>query len=137
MILQFTSLIILNQSLYLTCTFFILGPALNRIPVLDYRTTVHTDQGFQYQHRHWQNTLKEHHVFQSMSRKATCLDNAAMESFFHIMKVEVMDEHFETKTALIEAMNEWIDFYNHRRIKTKLDGKSPVKYRELTVQKAA
>ncbi|WP_340568562.1 IS3 family transposase [Limosilactobacillus fermentum] len=34
-------------------------------------------------------------------------------------------------------MNEWIDFYNHRRIKTKLDGKSPVKYRELTVQKAA
>ncbi|MFU1801858.1 IS3 family transposase, partial [Lactiplantibacillus pentosus] len=27
--------------------------------------------------------------------------------------------------------------YNHRRIKTKLDGKSPVKYRELTVQKAA
>ncbi len=65
------------------------------------------------------------------------LDNAAMESFFHIMKVEVMDENFETKTALIEAMNEWIDFYNHRRIKTKLDGKSPVKYRELTVQKAA
>lgn len=114
-----------------------LKEALNRIPVLDYRTTVHTDQGFQYQHRHWQNTLKEHHVFQSMSRKATCLDNAAMESFFHIMKVEVMDEHFETKTALIEAMNEWIDFYNHRRIKTKLDGKSPVKYRELTVQKAA
>ncbi|MCM2587611.1 IS3 family transposase [Lactiplantibacillus plantarum] len=114
-----------------------LKEALNRIPVLDYRTTFHTDQGFQYQHRHWQNTLKEHHVFQSMSRKATCLDNAAMESFFHIMKVEVMDEHFETKTALIEAMNEWIDFYNHRRIKTKLDGKSPIKYRELTVQKAA
>ncbi|WP_423973081.1 IS3 family transposase [Lactiplantibacillus plantarum] len=25
-------------------------------------------------------------------------------------------------------MNEWIDFYNHRRIKTKLDGKSPIKY---------
>ena len=28
MILQFTSLIILNQSLYLTCTLFILGPTL-------------------------------------------------------------------------------------------------------------
>ena len=38
------------------------------------------------------------------------LDNAAMESFFHIMKVEVMDENFETKTALIEAMNEWIGY---------------------------
>ncbi|WP_347880701.1 IS3 family transposase, partial [Furfurilactobacillus milii] len=27
--------------------------------------------------------------------------------------------------------------YNYRRIKTKLGGKSPVKYRELTAQKAA
>ncbi|KZU32010.1 Mobile element protein [Lactiplantibacillus plantarum] len=53
------------------------------------------------------------------------------------MKVEVMDEQFETKAALIKAMTEWIDFYNHRRIKTKLGGKSPVKYRELTAQKAA
>ncbi|EEI20191.1 hypothetical protein HMPREF0497_0911 [Lentilactobacillus buchneri ATCC 11577] len=81
--------------------------------------------------------LKDHRAFQSMSRKATCLDNAAMKSFFHIMKVEVMDEQFETKASLIKAMTEWIDFYNHRRIKTKLDGKSPVKYRELTAQKAA
>lgn len=53
------------------------------------------------------------------------------------MKVEVMDEQFETKAALSKAMIEWIDFYNHRRIKTKLDGKSPVKYRELTAQKTA
>ncbi|WP_164508307.1 IS3 family transposase, partial [Companilactobacillus kedongensis] len=38
---------------------------------------------------------------------------------------------------LIQSMTEWIDFYNNRRIKTKLNGKSPVKYRELSVQKAA
>lgn len=67
-----------------------LKEALNQIPVLDYRTTVHTDQGFQYQHRHWQIAFKDHRAFQCMSRKVTCLDNAAMESFFHIMKVEVM-----------------------------------------------
>ena len=48
-----------------------------------------------------------------------------------------MDEQFETEAALITAMIEWIDFYNHRRIKTKLGGKSPVKYRGLTAQKAA
>ena len=53
------------------------------------------------------------------------------------MKVEVMDEHFDTKEQLIQAMTEWIEFYNYRRIKTKLGGKSPVKYRELTAQKAA
>ncbi|WP_428933107.1 IS3 family transposase [Lactiplantibacillus pentosus] len=114
-----------------------LRDALEDLPKRKYRTTVHTDQGFQYQHRHWKNVLKEHRILQSMSRKATCLDNAAMESFFHIMKVEVMDEHFDTKEQLIQAMTEWIEFYNYRRIKTKLGGKSPVKYRELTAQKAA
>lgn len=72
-----------------------------------------------------------------MSRKATCLDNAVIESFFHIMKAEVMDEHFEDKDSLVQAMTDWIDFYNHRRIKTKLNGKSPVKHGELAVQKVA
>jgi Transposase and inactivated derivatives len=114
-----------------------LKEALDSIPDLKYRTTVHTDQGFQYQNSSWQRTLKEHHVFQSMSRKATCLDNASMESFFHIMKVEMMDTHYDKKADLIQSMTEWIDFYNNRRIKTKLNGKSPVKYRELSVLKAA
>lgn len=114
-----------------------LKEALEQLPELMYRTTVHTDQGFQYQNQAWQGVLKKHRVFQSMSRKATCLDNAAMESFFHIMKAEVMDEHFENKESLATAMTNWIDFYNKRRIKTKLNGKSPVKYRELAVQKVA
>lgn len=114
-----------------------LKEALNGIPKLNYRTTVHTDQGFQYQNGSWRRTLKEHHIFQSMSRKATCLDNASMESFFHIMKVEMMDTHYDKKADLIQSMTEWIDFYNNRRIKTKLNGKSPVKYRELSIQKAA
>lgn len=114
-----------------------LKEALDSIPKLDYRTTVHTDQGFQYQNSSWRKTLKKHHVFQSMSRKATCLDNASMESFFHIMKAEMMDIHYDKKADLIQSMTEWIDFYNNRRIKTKLNGKSPVKYRELSVLKAA
>ncbi len=114
-----------------------LKEAIKRLPNLKYRTTVHTDQGFQYQHQNWQQVLKDHRIFQSMSRKATCLDNAVIESFFHIMKVEVMDEHFEDKDSLVQAMTDWIDFYNKRRIKTKLNGKSPKKHRELTVQKVA
>jgi len=114
-----------------------LKEALDNIPKLNYRTTVHTDQGFQYQNSSWQRILKEHRIFQSMSRKATCLDNASMESFFHIMKVEMMDIHYDKKADLIQSMTEWIDFYNHRRIKTKLNGMSPVKYRELSILKAA
>ena len=49
-------------------------------------------------------------VFQSMSRRATCHDNAAMESFFHIMKVEMnyFTHHFDTKKQLVKAMKEGI-----------------------------
>ncbi len=49
--------------------------ALESLPELNYRTTVHSDQGFQYQHHSWVKELKEHHVFQSMSRKAKSLQH--------------------------------------------------------------
>ena len=47
-----------------------------------YRTTIHSDQGWHYQHRAWINCLKEHGIYQSMSRKGNCLDNSPMENFF-------------------------------------------------------
>lgn len=49
----------------------------------------------------------------------------------------MMDTHYNKKANLIRLMTEWIDFYNNRRIKTKLNGKSPVGYQELSVAKAA
>ena len=51
-------------------------------PKLNYRMTLHSDQGVQYQSVQWRKKLKENRIFQSMSRRATCLDNAPMESFF-------------------------------------------------------
>ncbi len=59
----------------------LLKEALNKLPKLLYRTTVHTDQGFQDQHQQWVRELKTQNVFQSMSRKATCLDNVAKYEF--------------------------------------------------------
>lgn len=115
-----------------------LKEALAKLPKLSYRTTVHTDQGFQYQNKLWIKVLKKHRVFQSMSRKSTCLDNAAMESFFSVMKAEMLNGcHYETKEGLQEAMTSWINYYNIDRIKNKLKGKSPVKYKELALAKAA
>lgn len=129
-----------NIDLHPTVAFALkpLKEALEKLPKLSYRTTVHTDQGFQYQHQQWVRELKEHHVFQSMSRKATCLDNAAMESFFHILKCEtVYSHHFETYEELLTAVTEWIHYYNYQRIKEKLGGMSPVRYRVLTTEKVA
>src|SRR5699024_11295470 len=42
---------------------------------LNYRMTIHSDQGYHYQHKSYINILKENNAFQSMSRKANCLDN--------------------------------------------------------------
>jgi len=107
---------------------------LNR-PALSYRMTVHSDQGFQYQNYRYIDILKQHQVFQSMSRKATCLDNAVAESIFHIIKVGTVHNHqYHSYKELVLAITNYVDYYNYRRIKTKLAGMSPVKYRKHTSQ---
>jgi putative transposase len=112
-----------------------LHEALEALPQLPYRTTVHSDQGCQYQHKHWVKELKEHHVFQSMSRKATCLDNASIESFFHLLKCEtVYVQDYQSFEEVAQAAVDWIDYYNNIRIKQKLGGKSPVQYRLISTE---
>ena len=49
---------------------------------------LHSDQGWQYQQLSYQRRLEKMGITQSMSRKATCLDNACMEGFFGHMKDE-------------------------------------------------
>lgn len=111
---------------------------LAKRPELPYRMTVHSDQGFQYQNYRYVKILQQARVFQSMSRKATCLDNAVAESIFHILKVGTVHHHqYRDYNELKSAMAGYIDYYNHRRIKAKLAGMSPVKYREQTSQLAA
>lgn len=129
-----------NIDLHPTVNFALkpLHEALEGLPKLPYRTTVHSDQGFQYQHRSWVKELKDHHVFQSMSRKATCLDNAAMESFFHLLKCETVHQYdYQSFEEVAQAAADWISYYNNDRIKEKLGGKSPIKYRLLTTEKAS
>ena len=71
-----------------------------------------------------------------MSRKGNCIDNAAMENFFGIMKQEM---YYVTVyygyEDLKEAIEKYIMYYNHKRIKEKLGWMSPVEYR-LSVQAA-
>ncbi|MGO4612421.1 DDE-type integrase/transposase/recombinase, partial [Variovorax sp. 2RAF20] len=52
------------------------------------RPILHSDQGWQYQMASYRSMLKQRSVRSSMSRKGNCLDNAAMESFFGILKSE-------------------------------------------------
>lgn len=64
--------------------------------------------------KQYTNTLKNNKIFQSMSRKGTCLDNSPMENFFGIMKQDRSFEELEK-----EVIN-YIHYYNNDRIKEKL-----------------
>ena len=72
---------------------FVLDSLKQLLPIIqkhaEYRTTIHSDQGWHYQHITWVKTLSQNRIFQSMSRKATCADNAVMENFFSLLKQEM------------------------------------------------
>ncbi len=106
-----------------------LTKALDRLDE-DERPILHSDQGWQYQMAAFQRRLEAKGLAQSMSRKGNCLDNAPMESFFATLKSELFyPGDFQTVESLNEAIEDYIDYYNHRRIKLKLKGLSPVQYR--------
>ena len=91
---------------------------------------LHSDQGWQYQMYRYQQMLEKKGVIQSMSRKGNCLDNAVMENFFGMLKSELLYlQKFETVDQFIKELIEYIDYYNNKRIKSKLKGLSPVQYR--------
>lgn len=95
---------------------------------------LHSDQGWQYQYYRYRNRLEEMGLEQSMSRKGNCLDNARMESFFSTLKSEMYyRERFSNISDLRTAIDEYIHYYNHERIKMKLGGLSPVAYRTQAV----
>ncbi len=91
---------------------------------------LHSDQGWQYQMKEYQQLLKQHGIVQSMSRKGNCLDNSVMENFFGRLKVEMFyGEKFETTDEFIRCLEDYIHYYNYERISLKLKGMSPVQYR--------
>lgn len=91
---------------------------------------LHSDQGWQYQMGQYRKKLEEKGIRQSMSRKGNCLDNAMAENFFSILKSEMFySQKFTSIEQLEKAIHQYIDYYNNDRIKLKLKGLSPVKYR--------
>ena len=91
---------------------------------------LHSDQGWHYQMKHFNKTLKQHGIKQSMSRKGNCIDNALMEGFFGTLKCEtIYIDKPKTIEVLEKQIHEYIHYYNNERIQLKLKGLSPVQYR--------
>lgn len=100
----------------------------------------HSDQGWQYQMQPYRQSLAEKGIIQSMSRKGNCMDNSPMENFFGIMKSEMFYGHeaeFKTLDDLRKAMEEYIVYYNTKRITEKLKGLTPADYRCQSLEKQA
>ena len=78
----------------------------------------------------YQKHLREHRIFQSMSRKGNCLDNAPMENFFGILKQEMYyGRIYRSYEELSREIHRFVDYYNQDRIRESLHWMSPVEYR--------
>ena len=95
------------------------------------RPLLRSDQGWQYQMDKYRERLDTPGVTQNMSRKGNCLDNAAMESFFGTLKSEFFHlNEFLNLEELEAGLGGYIRYYNRDRIRLKLNGLSPIEYRQ-------
>ena len=78
---------------------------------------VHSDRGSQYCSTDYQALIKAHELRCSMSAKGNCYDNAVAESFFHMLKVELIHgERFLTRDIMRQVVFEYIEIdYNRIR----------------------
>ena len=100
-------------------------------------TMLHSDQGVLYRTSGYRELFAQHSMVQSMSRKANCWDNAPMESFFAVLKMECFYRAEElTVDGLMKQIDDYIDYYNRERCSLKLKKLSPVAYRTQLAQSA-
>ena len=98
---------------------------------------LHSDQGWQYQHKQYQRKLRKKGIRQSMSRKGNCLDNAVMENFFGLLKSELLYlQEFESVEHFKQELLDYLDYYNNRRIKSKRKGLPPAIHRQQALSAA-
>lgn len=75
-----------------------------------------------------------------MSRKGNSIDNGLMEGFFGILKSEMFYGHEDQYNSLDDlkvAIEEYIDYFNNRCIKSKLKGLAPAQYRNQSLSLVA
>jgi len=99
----------------------------------------HSDRGVQYATDEFRQELEVCKVRQSMSRKGNCWDNAVAESFFKILKSEMISHrhyfsHFQAKVEIGEFIEIW---YNRKRIHSHLGYMSPNEFYMLNIKLVA
>ncbi|WP_408011641.1 IS3 family transposase [Pseudalkalibacillus sp. A8] len=93
-------------------------------------TILHSDQGYQYTSKKYNQLLDKHKMNVSMSRKGNCYDNACIESFFSHLKTECFYRYeFLEKEQVIKAIRRYMRYYNNKRFQKRLSNLSPIEFR--------
>ena len=92
----------------------------------------HSDRGSQYCSYNHTKLLGRFNMRASMSRKGNCHDNAPMESFWGILKNELIyHQRYATREQAIQEITEYIEiFYNRQRRQKRLGYLSPAAYEQ-------
>ena len=86
----------------------------------------HSDRGYQYTNRTFHAKLEAAGMTQSMSRVAKCIDNGPMEGFWGILKRErYYGNRFTDRDSLVKMIEDYIEYYNCRRLQRKLGIMTP------------
>ena len=89
----------------------------------------HSDRGSQYCSHDFQDVMRQWQMRSSMSRKGNCWDNAPTESFWGRLKTaSLYGKKFATRREAMDAVLDWMAFYNHRRLHSTLGYLSPMQY---------
>ena len=99
---------------------------------------LHSDMGWQYQHKAYISALADNGFIQSMSRKGNCIDNGATEQVFGHLKDEFFrGQDWQTFESFKADLNAYITYWNTTRRQVKLKGLTPAQYRDQALQQAA
>jgi transposase InsO family protein len=96
----------------------------------------HTDRGNEFKNKTIDEALETFEIKRSLSMKGCPYDNAVAEATFKIIKTEfVKGNYFESLEQLKLELDDYVHWFNHKRIHGTLGYLSPIEYKKEHLKK--